>query len=340
MVMEKVIKVILSEQYIPLGSNLKEIGLFYKKADDKMNVVAVVKNYDKLNYTGEELSQISFQIERKFLLQGNRNVNIQYVVLSDDPDRDRKISETEGIHFWIVDLIVNRLIVYEDETPEFESLQKSIEQELTIGHSEEVKVKRKVPIINIILICINMAIFLIMELNGSTNSTSYMIKHGASSWKLVFEHNEYYRLFTCMFLHFGISHLLNNMFSLLVIGNEVEKMYGKINYLLIYVVSGIGASCTSAFYYMHRGEQVVSAGASGAIFGILGAMMIGTYLANRKSGEGMWQRFILIFIMAIYSGSMNVDNAAHVGGFLTGIVITLIIISICNMKNKVSCRHR
>ena len=92
-----------------------------------------------------------------------------------------------------------------------------------------------------------------------------MIKYGAMYPPLIFEDAQYYRLITCIFLHFGIDHLMNNMVMLGALGWNLEKEIGSFKFLLIYFVSGIGANLISLAMDFYTGNLAVSAGASGAI---------------------------------------------------------------------------
>ena len=84
------------------------------------------------------------------------------------------------------------------------------------------------------LILLNILVFLIVEFTGSSQNTMHMLDCGAAFTPMIIQGGEYYRLFTCMFLHFGIEHLLNNMLVLFVLGSRLEQVIGKIKFLLIY----------------------------------------------------------------------------------------------------------
>lgn len=339
MVVENVLYVLKQNAYIPMRANVKNMGFFYKDSDDSMNIAVIVNNYGGIKFVGEQLKDIAFQVERKFLLQGKRYVNIQFILLSDDIDRDRMINEVEGLHFWLLDMSLNRLIVYENELEEFEDLRKALDNQIENMELPQKRKKFELPYVNICIMMVNIIIFIILEAYGSTLDSEYMTKCGASNWQLVFEDGQYYRLFTSMFLHFGAAHLINNMFSLFIVGNQVEKIYGRVKYIIIYIISGLGASLVSDLYYMKSNQIVVSAGASGAIFGIIGAMMVGTYYYNRIDGQRIGSRFFLLLIMALYSGSANVDNMAHVGGFITGTLISSLILYIDFKHGKSACKQ-
>ena len=117
------------------------------------------------------------------------------------------------------------------------------------------------------LIIVNIAVFMVLSLLGDTENGYFMLHHGAMYEPMILENQEYYRFFTCMFLHFGIQHLLNNMVMLGALGWQLEPVIGKVKYLLIYFISGLGGSGLSFAWNVMHEEQSVSAGASGAIDG-------------------------------------------------------------------------
>ena len=123
---------------------------------------------------------------------------------------------------------------------------------------------------NLCLIGANLLLFLLVELTGSTGDTAQMIRWGAAYTPLI-QAGEYYRLFTCMFLHFGFQHLLNNMLLLFFLGDYVERFIGKVRYLILYLAGGFLASLFSYLQDLQQGQDTVSAGASGAVFAVLGA---------------------------------------------------------------------
>jgi membrane associated rhomboid family serine protease len=138
-------------------------------------------------------------------------------------------------------------------------------------------------------------------------------------------HGEWWRLVTALFVHFGLLHLLFNMLSLAVFGALAERLFGIANFLFIYFVSGIAANLTS----LTLKPAIDTAGASGAIFGILGALLV-VYWRNRRTVPFSIIRAertgIIVFTgLALLSGflSKQVDNGAHVGGLVTGLMLGL-----------------
>ena len=177
------------------------------------------------------------------------------------------------------------------------------------------------------LIVINVLVFFLLSLRGDTESGYFMLQYGAMYEPLVTDGHEYYRLITSLFLHFGIQHLLNNMVMLGALGYQLENEIGRIKFLLIYFISGIGGNLCSLYWNVSHGEQVISAGASGAIFGLMGALLyivaVNRGRLGRLSGRGM----LIMVALSLYFGltSSGVDNSAHIGGLICGILITVLL---------------
>lgn len=181
----------------------------------------------------------------------------------------------------------------------------------------------------------NIIVFLLLSFGGRMEDGMYMLEHGAMYVPFVVEYKEYYRLFTCMFLHFGFSHLMNNMLTLVVIGWNVEMFVGKIRFLVIYFLSGLGGNLLSMTVDIWKQDYSVSAGASGAIFGLTGAMLCLAILNHGRAGNITKQGMSVMIFISLYTGftSGGVDNFAHIGGLLTGCLVTTLL---CWKRNSKS----
>lgn len=181
----------------------------------------------------------------------------------------------------------------------------------------------------------NIIVFLLLSFGGRMEDGMYMLEHGAMYVPFVVEYKEYYRLFTCMFLHFGFAHLMNNMLTLVVIGWKVEMFVGKIRFLVIYFLSGLGGNLLSMAVDIWKQDYSVSAGASGAIFGLTGAMLCLAILNHGRAGNITKQGMIVMIFISLYMGftSGGVDNFAHIGGLLTGCLVTTLL---CWKRNSKS----
>lgn len=183
------------------------------------------------------------------------------------------------------------------------------------------------PWINFLLIAANILVFAAVELTGSSLDTAHMIRWGAA-WTPLIREGQYYRLFSSMFLHFGAEHLINNMLLLFFAGYYLEQYAGRLRYLLIYLGGGLAGSLCSYGLEVYRGEAVVSAGASGAVFGVLGALTALVLLNRGRLGALTGRRLLLMIVFSIYVGlrAEGVDNAAHIGGLLGGAALALLLL--------------
>lgn len=134
---------------------------------------------------------------------------------------------------------------------------------------------------------------------------------------------EVWRLFTAAFLHGGILHLACNMYSLYAVGTQVERIYGKVKYIIIYILSALGASVLS--YLL--APRSLSVGASGAIFGVLGAILVFVIKEKNKLSKGALGNILSVIALNLYIGFTipNIDNYAHIGGLIVGIIISIIL---------------
>ena len=178
-----------------------------------------------------------------------------------------------------------------------------------------------------IFIVINVIVFLGLSFFGRTEDAVFMLEHGAIYAPLLVEQGEYYRLFTAMFLHFGIQHLMNNMVTLAVTGSRLEDEIGKLRFIIIYFGSGLGGGILSLWWDIRTESLTVSAGASGAIFGIMGALL---YIAARNRGRAgslSGRGLLMVIALNLYNGfsSGGVDNLAHMGGLMAGFLLAALL---------------
>lgn len=180
--------------------------------------------------------------------------------------------------------------------------------------------------VNLILVICNVGYFLFINATGDIGNSMYMIERGASYTPLI-ENGEYFRLISCIFIHFSWEHLFNNMILLFFVGFSLEQFIGSVRYAVVYLGGGIFANVVSLFLELAKHDNVISGGASGAVFAVLGGLVVVVVL-NRGRIKGLSiQRLLLMIVLSIYVGfrSTGVDNAAHVGGVIGGALITALI---------------
>lgn len=183
------------------------------------------------------------------------------------------------------------------------------------------------PYITMAVIAVNIIVFAVMSIFGNTLDAQYMAEHGAMYPPYVAENGQYWRLFTSMFMHFGLMHILNNMVMLGAVGRIVETAMGHVRFLIAYIAAGICGSVLSYVVMLHNNDYAVSAGASGAIFGMVGAL-VWIVIVNRGFYEGISrQQVIFMVILMIYYGvsTSGVDNWDHLGGLAGGFIISIVL---------------
>ena len=185
---------------------------------------------------------------------------------------------------------------------------------------------RRAKKVNLTLVAANAVVFLILSLDGDTMDARFMLAHGAAYAPYIMR-GEYYRIFTSMFLHFGLTHLLYNMVCLLSLGDLLETIVGPVRYLVIYLLGGTAGSLLSLLRGLYAESPAVSAGASGAIFAVIGALLSIVLRLRNEQSRFMSKRLALMAGLMILQGFIErgTDNAAHIGGFAAGLVLGLIL---------------
>lgn len=258
--------------------------------------------------------------------------NILFIIATNNVERDKALAQITGVQVWLADSYERILLVYENQPDDFFGLRLGITQ--AISETPQAKAQTALrfknwPYVTVALILVNVIWFIVLLVGGNVANPNYMISRGASYGPYIFEQHQYWRLLTNMFMHFSAAHLAGNMIYLGFAGFTIEKAAGHIRFLLLYLLSGFGASVVSAAYYYLTGQNTVSAGASGAVYGLIGAAV---YLMVKNRGRmrpGMlWIRIGVILIFLFYSNFINsgVDAVAHAAGFVFGILLAIALI--------------
>lgn len=185
---------------------------------------------------------------------------------------------------------------------------------------------RKEPV-TVALILINVLVFIAVELTGTSQNAWHVLDYGAAYTPYIVQNGEVYRLFTSMFLHFGIEHLVNNMLVLFVLGSRLEQVIGKLRFLFIYLAGGMAGNIFSLILELRNQDFLVSAGASGAVFAVMGAMIYVVIRNKGWLGDLSMRQILVMATFSLYFGftSSGVDNAAHIGGMIAGFVLAVLI---------------
>lgn len=177
------------------------------------------------------------------------------------------------------------------------------------------------PIFTYILMAIQVLLFILLEMRGGSTNPQTLIEFGAKYNPLIME-GEWWRFFTPIFLHIGFTHLLLNTLSLYFVGIIVERIYGSFRFLIIYFFAGFIGSVASFILVPN-----LSAGASGAIFGLLGALLLFGILHPNLFFRTMgWNVIVILIINLVITFSADaIDSAGHIGGLIGGFLAAAIV---------------
>ncbi len=345
--------------YRQLSTNLPGFSLFHRSADGQGLGILLAEMQGCTELTREQFAQIH---KRAYEALAAMGMPLIFLTVAADVQVGNRREFFAGIPAcWLWELDTGRLLIYENQPASFYGVEKLIEaisaraEEAKAGSRENWDSRerryadpprgrgggwnfasararweglwRSRAVMNTLMVIINIAVFIVMEFMGNTEDARFMLTHGAAFAPLIRDYGQYYRLFTSMFLHFGLAHLLNNMFVLFLLGDNLERAVGKWKYVVIYLLSGIGGNVLSLWQEQMSGDYAVSAGASGAIFGVVGALFY-VVAVNKGRLEDMTTRKLgLLIILTLYHGftSTGVDNFAHIGGLLTGLLAAVIL---------------
>jgi rhomboid protease GluP len=174
--------------------------------------------------------------------------------------------------------------------------------------------QRGKPVFTYVFIAIQVIVFLLMEINGSSTNSKTLIEFGAKFSPFIMA-GEWWRFLTPMFVHIGFLHLLMNTVSLYFIGTEVERIFGNFRFLLVYLFAGFTGTLASFIMTPN-----LSAGASGAIFGCFGALLYFGFTYPKLFFRSMGKNVIVLIVINLVYGFAvpGIDNAGHIGGLIGG----------------------
>lgn len=342
-----------------MDSNVGGIYLFYRDDDSDIKIISVINMQAGIELTDEQYRHILRQVKASFAV-GLKRINLLNIFFTAQPEKVKRLcAETSEESHWIIDCSANRLIIYETQVDDFFGLKAVIEELLTQEQEARLSyegarpefadatVRRtaggerartlQISPVNLIIVLINVAVFIVVQSTSLFGGKNQVIEAGGLSWYLVKEAGQVYRIISSMFLHADISHLFNNMLLLLFIGSILERVAGKVRYLIIYFASGIIAAISSMGYNMLReygkvmNERIaISIGASGAIFGVVGSILFIIIVSRGRLEYIGFRQIVLFIILSLYNGFANaqIDQAAHIGGFLAGFVLTALLYSV------------
>ncbi|MBQ9118960.1 MAG: rhomboid family intramembrane serine protease [Lachnospiraceae bacterium] len=333
MIEEQLDKLIASWHFNRIEVNVGGIKIYFREQEGCCNILTVYYFPERQEVTEAQQEHIRQQIREHFFLAGMPQQEMLSLVVTEDPQSGRHLFR-EGEKYWIWNALSGQLMLFEDQSGDFCGIRKPLEQQMHcwylqvsgIGETRK-RQNRKWSYGNLALVVCNVLIFLICEWMIYSQGNTSLLVRGALRARLVLEEKEYYRLLSYMFLHGGAEHLFNNMLILFFIGNKLEQLLGSRKYLFVYFATGILAGITSMGYNTFIEREISCVGASGAIFGAVGAMAAVILLNRGKVADLTGRQMLLFILLSLYGGftSQGVDNAAHIGGLVAGFVLALLI---------------
>lgn len=323
---------ISAQGYDKIPSNLPEFNFYCRREVQGMNVLYVIDYRQGLYISEDQYAHMKERIAEFFRARGDAELHMMTLVLSTDTEKARKLCEQDSF-CWIIDSQAYRLLIHETQAADFYGWKSLLEEYLfaltkekretanTYGEPERKENLRAWPWASIVLVAVNVIVFLICTFTGDL-----LYNKGAFSVPLLWQ-GEGYRLFTSMFLHWGVEHLFSNMVVLYYVGTLVERELGHGSYTVLYLLSGLAGHIFSMGYEMLTHSYGSSVGASGAVFGVEGALLFLAMAHRGKPSSMTAGRVAFAVAFSLYCGftSAGVNNAAHVGGVLMGFVAAAII---------------
>lgn len=301
-------------------------GLLFREAEDR--VYAITLSYAGKEDDSEEYVMIGRRVEFMLATRLSKKVECLHIVFTKDgmfDDIEHKLLQKLN-NVWFVACDTGRIYIFENQIMEFDGLKDDLESVLgTFVKKGKAKATFRPTPVNTAIIALNILYFLVVIIVhrdlSAVYSTSAMLSMGALNYE-TFMDGAWYQLITAMFLHFGLEHLGNNMLILAYAGNELEKRIGSVSYFFVYFGSGIAGSIASLVYYHSQNEVFVGAGASGAIYGVIGALWVVLVMRQIRTPDLSPSRILIMIVISIYHGltSTGVGNAAHIGGLLAGAI--------------------
>ena len=336
MIMRLVHYFITEENYSPIVVNGVKDEIWLQNQEGPYKIIRINANYihnkEQYEFDLAKLRNVMRQVKRKTLSWSMNALNILLDVNEDVVLDEQKNIASVALRIGSLIKAKPVLDIFPDINHKMLLNEKGIDLMIDVTNDINQKTDRenkvyesifrpkKIVVTNLLIVINVLVFFIAFVLSGANLSALNLLRYGGINATLV-QNGEIWRLITGGFLHGGILHLLFNMYSLYIIGTQIENFVGKWKFLAIYFASMISASLMSCVI----NDSVVSVGASGAIFGLLGAMVYFGYHYRLYLGSVLRNQIIPLILLNLLFGFMvsGVDNAAHLGGLIGGLLISM-----------------
>ena len=336
MIMRLVHYFITEENYSPIVVNGVKDEIWLQNQEGPYKIIRINANYihNKEQYEFDilKLRNVMRQVKRKTLSWSMNALNILLDVNEDVPLEENKNIASVALKNGALIRSKKVLDIFPDINHKMLLNEKGLDLMIDVTNDINKKTDRenkvyesifrpkKIVVTNILIALNVIAFFVVFALSGANLNVLNLLRYGALNSVLV-QNGEFWRLITAGFLHGGIFHLIFNMYALYIIGTQIENFAGKWKFLAIYFCSMLTASLMSCVI----NPNSVSVGASGAIFGLLGALVYFGYHYRLYLGSVLRNQIIPLILFNLLLGFMvsGIDNAAHLGGLIGGLLISM-----------------
>lgn len=335
---------ITEKNYNPVILQGAKNEIWLENLNSDYKIIRIVSNYihnnEQLNFDLYRSSTIIKKIKKQTFSFSMNTLSI-FINLGDNVDEEKIRPSKEMDFVGIKDIdelnkCGNVLKVFPDiiTDTKFDEEGVNLFMKITddIAHKNEENGKRaeeifaiRKPYVTYALLAINILLFIIMVFVSSDGiygfQTETLVKFGGNVKSLVLN-GEYWRLIASAFLHDGFLHLICNMYALYVLGIQLENFFGKTRFAIIYLFSAITGNLLSLVF---ADPNVVSIGASGAIFGLFGSLLYFGYYYRVYLGTVLRTQIVPVILINLLFGIVTpgIDNAAHIGGLIGGVFISM-----------------
>lgn len=314
-----------------------EINVFYKYYKEGFHIVMILEDCAGTKTEPAAFGEMKERVLELFYHPQGRledfpegfpvyHVDMLTILMTAQMEQARYLCAQCG-DIWVYEPQKGRLIIYENQPGDFWGLKGKIEEkQYSVKRGNQISVGT-MPVATILIAAVNVLVYIILSFRGPTSNALYMASSGAMYPDFITYNHQWWRFLTAMFLHFGIAHLANNMVIFCCVGSRLEKIIGPWKMLAVYFTAGISGGVLSYVIMMITDDYAVSAGASGAVFGIIGGLLWAV-ICHRGAAEGMTTRgMLLMLVLSLYFGftTAGVDNWCHVGGMLGGFLMAVIL---------------
>ena len=328
---------VTKEDYAPIFVQGVKDEIWLEKLNGPYRVIRINSNYihneEQFQFDQYKVQDILHQIKKKTL---SFNVNALNIYLNTN-DFVKTESQNHVDNIGVKDLtdiennktlneifpeLKNNLDAKTDNLDLLFNVTKDINAKTVKDNETFEKIfSKKNPIITYLLIAICILVFLVELVLGAPYDNIMMLKMGANFRPLVLI-GDYYRLLSYAFLHWDIVHIACNMYALYIIGDQIEGHFGKKRYLYIYFISAIGGGLLSNLFGLK-----ISAGASGAIFGLMGALVYFGMRFRLYFKQSLTNNIIPVIAINLILGLMmsEIDLACHIGGLIYGYLAAMTV---------------